>query len=289
MSQVEIKHIKITCKDNFLLAASVFKPADSIKGAVLIGPATGIKRYFYANFAAYLADNGFAVLTYDNRGISESLHGNIRDCKASLQCWGELDQPAALDKLIELFPESSYHLIGHSAGGQLFGLLPNADKLSSIFNYACSSGRLWNMRLIHQLKAHLFMNVFIPVSNAIFGHTKAQWLGMGEPLPKLVAKQWQTWCNGRGYVQMAFNKTINTHFYDELTIPSMWVNATDDDIANDANVQDMLAVSPNLQAKTLTLKPSDYGLTEIGHMKFFSRKSQSLWDIPLIWLENQSL
>ncbi|TQV72203.1 alpha/beta fold hydrolase [Aliikangiella marina] len=288
MTEISVRDIKVICEDNYQLAATIFKPTQNIKGAVLIGPATGIKRQFYANFAQFLAKNGFAVLTYDNRGIGDSLYGSVKDSKASLQCWGQLDQPAALDELMKCFPKTHYHLVGHSAGGQLFGLLPNAKQLKSIFNYACSSGRLWNMRLSHQLKAHFFMNFFIPTSNALFGHTKAQWVGMGEPLPKQVAKQWQTWCNGSGYVKMAFNKSIEQHYYEELTTPSMWVNATDDDIANDANVQDMLKVCPKLSAQTLTLKPEDYDLTEIGHMKFFSRKSQALWKLPLEWLEKHS-
>ncbi|MFD2165392.1 alpha/beta fold hydrolase [Thalassotalea euphylliae] len=288
MTTTTINDIQITCEDQYVLAATCYQPKAALKGAVLIGPATGIKRQFYANFAQFLAEQGYGVLTYDNRGIAGSLNGKVKDSDATLQSWGQLDQPAALDQLMATFPDTRYHLVGHSAGGQLFGLLPNADRLTSIFNYACSSGRLWNMKLVHQAKAHFFMNFFIPVSNLLFGHTKSQWVGMGEPLPKQVARQWQVWCNGGGYVKTAFDKTIHQHWYDELTTPSMWVNAVDDYIANNANVQDMIAVSPNMPAETLTLTPKDHGLDEIGHMKFFSRKSQQLWQIPLEWLNKHS-
>jgi predicted alpha/beta hydrolase len=54
---------------------------------------------------------------------------------------------------------------------------------------------------------------------------------MVEPLPKNVAKQWQDWCNSEGYVKESFGKTVFHHFYDEFSTPSLWVNATDDDIA----------------------------------------------------------
>lgn len=283
-----IEDTMVSCADGYMLAASIYTPKTNYKGAILIGPATGIKRQFYTGISAYLAENGFAVLTYDNRGIAESLHGEVKQSDATLQSWGELDQPAALSYLIKCFPNTTYHLLGHSAGGQLFGLFPSAQQLSSVFNYACSSGSLSNMAKRHLGQAHFFMNFFIPVSNAIFGYTKADWVGMGEPLPKRVAQQWQEWCNGSGYVKMGFNKTIDKHYFDSLTLPSMWVNSTDDAIANNTNVLDMINVFPNITAERKTLHPADYGLKEIGHMKFFSRKSQSLWKLPLSWFEKHS-
>lgn len=285
MNDVNTNKTKIICADKFELAATIYSPISEIKGAVLIAPATGIKRQFYANFAAHLAKHGYGVVTFDNRGIGESLIGSIKHSNASLQCWGEQDLPASLEQLKQSFPNTRYHLIGHSAGGQLVGLMPNASELSSIFNYGCSSGSLRNMRLPHQFKAHFFMNFFIPLSNTLFGHTKSQWFGMGEPLPKNAAKQWQKWCNGKGYVKVAFGKTIHNHFYDDLKTPSMWVNATDDYIAINKNVADMISVFKTLPAHRLTLSAKDHGLDEIGHMKFFSRKSKVLWKYALNWLE----
>lgn len=193
--------------------------------------------------------------------------------------------PAVLEQMKTTFPNTKYHLIGHSAGGQLVGLMHNAKDFTSIFNFACSSGQLKNMNTAYAIKAHFFMNFFIPVSNKIFGHTKSQWLGMGEPLPKAVAQQWREWCNSEGYVKAAFGKTVHTHLYDELSTPSMWVNAVDDEIAINENVEDMLSVFTKIAAEKLTLSADDYALDEIGHMKFFSRKSQVLWVHALNWLE----
>lgn len=275
----------VPCSDGYMLAASIYRPKINYKGAILIGPATGIKRQFYTGIATYLAENGFGIITYDNRGIGESLHGNVKSNNATLQSWGELDQPAVLSSLIKCFPNTTYHLLGHSAGGQLFGLYPSAQQFSSVFNYACSSGSLKNMAKKHLGQAHFFMNFFIPISNALFGCTKANWVGMGEPLPKGVAQQWQEWCNGSGYVKMGFEKTIDKHYFDSISLPSMWVNAADDSIANNANVLEMINVFSNLSAERETLYPQNYGFKEIGHMKFFSRKSQPLWKLPLRWFE----
>ncbi|XQF94296.1 hypothetical protein ACOBV9_19065 (plasmid) [Pseudoalteromonas espejiana] len=54
-------------------------------------------------------------------------------------------------------------------------------------------------------------------------------------------------------MQSAFGDTVFQHCYNTLAMPSMWVNATDDDIANNANVADMLSVFPKLKASKLTL------------------------------------
>lgn len=288
MTNFNFEEITIECQDGYDLAATLFKPENKVKGAVLIGPATGIKRQFYASFARYLANKGYGVITFDNRGIGDSLSGKVSDNDACVQIWGEQDMPAALTMLQSAFPQTQYHLVGHSAGGQLVGLMPNAKELTSMYNFACSSGSLKNMKMPYFAKAHFFMNLFIPLNNLLFGHTKSQLLGMGEPLPKAVAQQWREWCNGQGYVKTAFGKTITNHLYDELAIPSMWVNATDDDIANDENVADMIAVYTKLKTETLTLSPQEYGLTEIGHMKFFSRKSRPLWQHVLNWFEKHS-
>lgn len=269
------------------LAATLYVP-QQIQGAVLIGPATGIKRQFYGHFANFLAMQGYGVLAFDNEGIGGSLNGELKECDASLVSWGEHDLPLALNELNKQFPDTQYHLVGHSAGGQLIGLMPNTHLLTSVFNVACSSGQLSNMRLSYQLKAQYFMNCFIPLSNRLFGFTHSDWVGMGEKLPRHVARQWRQWCNGEGYVKTAFGDEVKSHFYDQLVLPMYWLNAVDDDIANNTNVDDMLGVFSKAQVKKITLVPNEHQLKEIGHMKFFSRKSSDLWPMVIEWFEEHS-
>jgi len=290
MDKVEQSLIQVTCDDNTVLAAHLYQPKNECIGAVMIAPATGIKKEFYGSFAAFLAEQGFGVITFDNRGIGASQSLSLSDNSASLQCWGEKDMPAIFNALKNYFPDTKYHLVGHSAGGQLVGLMHNAAELSSMFNFACSSGCLKNMEWKYRAKAHFFMNMFIPVNNLLFGYVKSHWVGMGEPLPKNVAKQWQQWCNGQGYVKTAFGQTIHHHLYDELELPSKWSYAIDDDIANHANVLDMISVFTKAKdhADVHEYKPKDHALNEIGHMKFFSRKAKPLWNDAATWLSTHS-
>ena len=138
--------LTIVTERNQPLTASLYLPkdsdSDSVKNAIMIAPATGIKRVFYHNFASYLASQGFGVITYDNEGIGDSLTCPLSKCDASLITWGRHDATAVLEALQDEFPNAKYDLIGPSEGGQPIGLMPNYHALSSVVNVACSSGRI---------------------------------------------------------------------------------------------------------------------------------------------------
>ncbi|MEL6833074.1 MAG: alpha/beta fold hydrolase [Bacteroidota bacterium] len=283
---VQQEEVQIKCADGFILAGTLYEPGE-VKGAVLVAPATGIKRRFYHAFSSFLAQNGYAALAFENRGIGDSKRGDINSGNPSLHDWGKLDMAAALELLQERYPDIKYHLVGHSAGGQLVGLMNNAQDLTSIFNFGCSSGSINNATYPYKFAFHFWINFVIPVSNFLFGHVKSQWFGMGEPLPKKVASDWSRYCNGSGYVKVDLNNLIQHHWYDQLKIPSLWLHATDDQIANLANVKDMIRVYSKLKYEIITLEPGELGFQEIGHMGFFSSKKKSLWKYAIDWLNQQ--
>lgn len=284
---VKSENVKVANGNQVFLDATLFVP-DQCVGTILVGPATGVKKEFYTQFAQYLAENQYAVLIFDNEGIGKSLTQSIKKVKASLESWGRSDLKVMTDYLKERFPDQKMHLVGHSAGGQLFSLMNNYKQLTSVFNYACSSGSIRNMKQPFKRQAKFFLSYFIPFSNAVFGYTKSPLFGMGENLPKRVAKEWNDWCNGNGYVKTAFGKTIHQHYYEELKIPIFWMNATDDDIANNENVKDMAEVFTNCKHQFLTINPTEQNTNEIGHMKFFSRKNQHLWPYALDWINQHN-
>ena len=286
--KIDIYSLSIMTDRNQALAATVYRPTGAIKTAIMIAPATGIKRQFYHSFATYLAEHGFGVLTFDNEGIGESLSSDLSKCDASLISWGRHDMPAVLDALQDEFSDATYHLIGHSAGGQLIGLMPNYKAIKSVFNVACSSGRIKNMTMPYRAKAMFFMDAFIPITNVALGYTPSDKMGMGEPLPRGVARQWREWCNGAGYIKTAFGKSIHTHFYDELSMPALWLGFSDDEIANSKNMDDMIRVFTKMPVEKRFLEPKDFGLNHIGHMRYFSSKTNAkapeLWQMAVDWL-----
>ena len=281
------ENVRVKCSDDFELVATLYRP-EKIAGAIMIAPATGIKKEFYYSFAAFLAAHNYGVICFDNRGIGASIKGSINEVDASLVNWGRLDMSAVLERLMSEFPNQKYHLVGHSAGGQLVGLMHNAGRLSSMFNFACSSGCIRNMPFPFKFSAHFFLGFFISVSNFLFGRTQSQWVGMGEPLPRKVAQQWQKWCYGKGYVETEFGDEVKTHWYDDLVVDSLWVYATDDPIANLKNVKDMIRVFPKIKSKIVKLEPKELGKKQIGHMGFFRSKNKELWSMALEWFKKHA-
>lgn len=276
--------VSITCEDGYQLAGKLYRP-EATKGAVMIAPATGIRARFYDRFARQLQERDFGVLTFENRGIGDSLHEPLKQCGASLVSWGQLDMPAVLERLKQEFPDVSYHLVGHSAGGQLAGLMPNVCDLSSVLAVASSSGYLRNMPPAYRLQAFFFLNILLPTSCVVQGYGRSDLAGMGEPLPRNVARQWRDWCNGGGYVEVELKRDPTLQWYadESFCVPSLWVHASDDNIANSENVADMLRLFPGIDAEVRTLEPKSFSLQEIGHMSFF--RNPTLWQEGLSWLE----
>ena len=277
--------VSIACTDEVCLFGLLYKPLAAPVAAVMLAPATGIKQGFYTRFATFLAEQGIAVLTYDNRGIGDSPKDKKVMRETRLQDWGQKDMPAVLDFLQRQYPDLPIHLIGHSAGGQLAGLMPNANALTSLVTYGSSSGCLRNFTGSYKYQALFYMNVFIPVTNLLFGRTQSHWMGMGEPLPKGVGAQWRRWCNGQGYAKTEFGTSIKHQYYDQLTQPALWIRATDDDISPQANMEDILTVYHRLDVTRKIINPRDHGLTHLGHMHFFARHGLPFWADIVSWLK----
>ena len=88
---------RLTAADGRRLAARWFEPAGQPARAVaVVNAATGVPQRFYRHFAQWLAQRGYAVLTYDYRGIGESRQGPLRAESARMRDWALLDMPAAL-------------------------------------------------------------------------------------------------------------------------------------------------------------------------------------------------
>ena len=280
--------VAIECTDDIALSGLLYKPLNTPVAAVMIAPATGIKQGFYTRFATFLAEQSIAVLTFDNRGIGDSPKTRKVMRETRLQDWGQKDMPAALAFLQQHYPDQPLHLIGHSAGGQLAGLMPNATELTSIITYGSSSGCLRNFTGAYKYQAQFYMNVFIPLTNALFGRTQSHWMGMGEPLPKGVGAQWRRWCNGQGYAKTEFGSHIQQHYYDQLTQPALWIRAVDDQISPQINVEDILTVYENLKVTRKIIEPAQHGLGHLGHMRFFSKHGLPFWPEIVNWIVEHS-
>jgi predicted alpha/beta hydrolase len=276
--------IVIATSDAKTLCGALFSPED-LQAVVLICAATGIRQQFYWSFAEWLTTQGVAALTFDYRGIGASLGvESVRDNKARKQDWGMYDMPAALDYLTERFPQTPVHLVGHSAGGQLVGLMPNYAHLRSIVTVSSSSGYYRNIALKQRLFATVFLKAYIPLLAKTLGYVPARWIGWGEDLPARVALQWAAWCTNPGYVENSFGSEIKEHYYNELDVPTLWLTATDDPIVTPKNVDDMLRLLKSTPVTRRAIDPAEFDLQKIGHADFFRQRNEVLWPLITDWL-----
>ena len=283
---IDRENVSFSTRDDVVLSGTLFLP-ENPKALVLVCAATGIRQQFYWSFAEWLATQGFGVMTFDYRGIGASLGApSFRESKARKQDWGTHDMPAALDYLVDRFPDMPVHLVGHSAGGQLVGLMPNHRHLSSVVTISSSSGYIGNMGLKQRLFATIFLKIYFPLLAIVLGYVPARWLGWGEDLPKNIALQWADWCTKPGYVENAFGKDVTQHFYDKIDVPILWLTATDDPIATPANVDDMLRLLKSAPVTRHRLDPADFALQQIGHADFFRRRNAKLWPIVTDWMSS---
>lgn len=277
MSQFEA--FTLTCKDGYSLSARFYaqRGANLNSLPVLICPATGITKQFYHSFAAWLSEQGYNVLVFDFRGIGDSLHGPLSQSSASIVQWGQLDIPAAIDTLLNKTGAQQVILLGHSAGGQLLGIVPNHDKVAKVIAVSGSTGHVKNLKGRTKLLAPVMFKAIFPVARLTLGYGPTNAIGMGENLPKDVARQWAQFCSRPGYVINAIGRTVYEDFHAAVQAPITALWSSDDEIATEANVKDLLRLYPNAPTAMIELKPAEYGHKGIGHMLMFKTSHQNLW------------
>ncbi|HEX4843578.1 MAG TPA: alpha/beta fold hydrolase [Limnobacter sp.] len=269
-----------------VLAGVLYQPAGpSSLSPILIAPATGITQRFYHGFATWLMEQGHTVLTFDNRGIGASLNArHVRESKAKKQDWGLYDMPAALNFLLTHTGAQKAWMIGHSAGGQLLGLMNNHHRIERALAVAASSGYVRRLRWPGRLSAWFMLKVMIPLSARTLGYVPSKKFGWGENLPKDVGLQWAKWCSSPGYVENEFGDGVKEHFYAQLSTPVVYLYASDDPIATPSNVRDIMRLAPQAPARMLEIKPDEFEVPAIGHVDMFRTSHRAIWPLMLAQL-----
>lgn len=179
------------------LAASLFEPGGAARGAVLIGPATGIPAAYYAPLASWLAAQGYRVLCADYRGIGASrppaFRRSLRGFRASLSDWID-DLDCALRALAERSPDLPLTLLGHSLGGQLLPLLPSAARVQALLGVAVGSGYWGDVPPAIRSKARWLWRALVPLVLPLWGYFPGARLGFIGDLPAQAMRDWRRWC-----------------------------------------------------------------------------------------------
>jgi predicted alpha/beta hydrolase len=272
----------IHAKDGAALAASVFRgrsaPA-SLRPAVVIASATGVRRGYYSAFASFLASRGHDVVTFDYRGIGDSRRAAR---KPKMHDWGEQDLAGVIEHASMTLGarRGKVDVIGHSVGGQIVGLLPEAE-MESVRRFvmvAAQSGdyRLWPLPSRLAMAA-LWYGVVPGVTRAI-GYLPGS-LGIGEDLPPGVALEWAAWCRTPGYLVGGPGAPRKAGFA-RLRAETLAFGFDDDPYAPPAAIAALLALYENATVERVHVTRARVGdLGPVGHFGFFrDRFETGLWD-----------
>ena len=161
--------IRIATGDGRQLAATLFAPSGAVGGAspeapvTIIAGGTGIPRRYYARFAAWLAERGRLVITFDYRDTGGSRSGSLKGSQVRMRDWCALDVPAILAWAANAHPGRPLHWVGHSLGGFAVGLAHNNHLIARQLNVGTLSGYWRHMAVPERYRVRLLMGMVAPL------------------------------------------------------------------------------------------------------------------------------
>ena len=171
--------------------------------------------------------------------------------------------------------------VGHSVGGQVTGLLDNADQIDGMITLSAQSGH-WRLQGGEQKWAAAFhVHVTLPVLATVMGYMPWRWIGAGEDLPKGAALEWAGWCRNRDY--LLGDKTLPLDRFAGFAAPILAYSIDDDKWGTSRAVDAMMSAYPNVKRRHIV--PSEHDLPSIGHFGFFRPQAKPLWEEGIAWLD----
>lgn len=269
---MKMEELRLLAADGYVLAADLALPAGPTHTLVLVAPALAVPRRLYHKWMRYLADQGFAVLVLDYRGIGGSAPRRLRGFHATLLDWARLDLIAGLDMLKLRFPDVPVAWFGHSIGGQLLGLLPSSTgPVDRVLLVGTAHGYWRNWRGLNRVGLWLLWHA-MPMVTAFAGYLPMRAAGQGLDIPAGAARQWAEWGRDPRYIGKAAAALPDAVFHN-LTSPVRAVSIVDDGYAPPASIAPLVALYKQAPTEVISLHPENEGMRRIGHFGAFRRTS----------------
>lgn len=271
--------LELNTPDGTRLAASHFAPAGTPRAAVLIAPAMGVRQDYYADFAAWLAGQGYHALTFDYRGMGRSRPEGLRSLReldADLFDWAD-DTDAAIAHLLAQAPGLPLLVVGHSLGAQLAGMLRHRDRIAGLVSVAAGSG-YWrdNAPPLKRMVLY-FWHVLVPVATWACGYFPGARLRKVGDLPRGVILQWRRWCLHPRYHVGAEGEALRARFA-EARFPVVALSMTDDELMTERGTRVLIDCYENAPRELHRIAPQDAQVRRIGHFGFFRAQFEAtLW------------
>lgn len=275
--------LRIACDDGIVLPATLH-PAAQPRAVLVVAAGMGIPRRYYGRFAADMAARGLATLTFDYRGIGEAAAALPDPKHASFQDWGRRDLHAVLGEAFARFPGVPVFHAGHSAGAQVVGMTPHAEKLAGLVFVAGPRPHVSQDRGAYRIFSTLWWYAIVPLGS-LGRWFPARRLGFSSvDVPAGVTAEWGRWARAPRYL-FSPRFGIDTSRYAQLRQPLLAWSFSDDRYAPPASIEALLSEFPNAQVTRRHVAPAEVGAKAVGHLGFFhDRFRDTLWRETAEWL-----
>lgn len=286
VSTVTTEELRIVARDGRALAATTYAAAGSAERVVIIHGATGVKRSYYDRYARFVASQGFLVLTFDYRGIGGSAGNDIRAESCDMRQWGEIDVASVIDAAARRYPGKRLLAVGHSAGGQLFGLADNNERVDALFAVSVQSGYWRHWSGLPRWRLALLWHVLMPGLVGALGYFPSRRFGFGEDLPGGVAREWARWCRHPEYLVDREGRPLRQYF-EHYSGRIRACVVTDDWMAPRAAIEALVSWFVTARVEIGSLAPKDVGTRALGHFGYFRETGRPAWQDGVEWLRRQ--
>jgi predicted alpha/beta hydrolase len=280
-----MENITFDATDGFALKGTLIHGNENSHSiVVLISSAMAVKQSFYYKFAKHLVQNKIkAVLTYDYRGIGDSLplSQSLSQFNARITDFALKDQPAAIDFLTTRFPSHQLIVVGHSIGGLIIPLAPNRSKISRALIVSAMSG--FYPQLKKPWTDYYLFSILNLILCSVYGYFPAKSLGLFEDLPQNVSSQWLSWMSKKDYITHHPNGKERYQSFDK---PVMAIWAVDDELGKVSGFTDMIQWFKSTTPNIVLLDTNEFKkIKKIGHFGFFILPD--LWPLGMKWIIEQ--
>lgn len=263
--------------DDARLSGVLHHPEGPPKAAIVLHGATGVPHRYYRHFAGWLAQQGYACLTYDYRDFGASSNGHLRNSKATMVEWGVLDQSAAQRLLEERMPDAPLWVVGHSLGGFMVPFQEGAGRIARLITIASGPVHLHDHPWPYRAVAATFWYGPGAWAARLMGYLPAKALRIGHDLPGGVFWQWRHWCTTHGFYQGDAGRSLPLPDWKAFTGNMKTVAIADDVMMPPAAVWRGMQLYPEAEKRQLIVRPSDFGLGKIGHIGVFLPQNSAVW------------
>ncbi|HYM36522.1 MAG TPA: alpha/beta fold hydrolase, partial [Steroidobacteraceae bacterium] len=257
------------------------------RAAILLPCAMGVTQKYYAEFAQWLALQGFLTGTFDYRGMGMSAPASLRGFNVDVSGWAEIDCVAMIESLKTRLPNRQLFVVGHSLGAQLIGMIPNRNLIDGAVMVASGSGYWRETSAPTRRNSLLLWFVLVPLLTPVFDYFPGKSLRVVGNLPRGAMEQWRRWCLHPEYMVGVEGGKVREEF-KTVSMPMMSLSFTDDEMMSAASTESLHRFYSGAIIDKLRLAPHDVGVSRIGHFGFFRKQfAQTLWPVVTQWLEKR--